>query len=184
MSVWLSRLYFIIYSHSAWLDYSEGWSSLLLLQSFCEVNFWIYVDYDRHYSSEANYSVRPTFLLFLCYVYIQHYCSPPPAIISAVRMVLEWWYTEKQTVLHTSNDCSNLVLTSANISWSSSGYYRTRFPICLMKVTLFIDRSMYSQVLQPWYAWTSYIGVLSLDKIVNQVTVSTVGNYHLMEQSL
>jgi len=36
-----------------------------------------------------------TFLLFLCYVYIHHYCSPSPAVISVIRIVIECWYTEK-----------------------------------------------------------------------------------------
>jgi len=45
-----------------------------------------------------------------------------------------------------------------------------------MEVTLFIDCFMCPvQVRPPWYAWTFYIGVLSLDKIINQVIVRTVG---------
>jgi len=39
MSVRLSRLYSIICSHSAWLDYNEGWLLLLLLQSLWVIDF-------------------------------------------------------------------------------------------------------------------------------------------------
>jgi len=39
MSVRLLRLYFIIYSHSVWLDYNEGWLLFLLLQSLWVIDF-------------------------------------------------------------------------------------------------------------------------------------------------
>jgi len=121
-------------------------------------------------------SLRLTFLLFLCYVYIHHYCSLPPTIISAIRMVLECWYTERQTVLHTSNDYSIWfshlqTFPDLPVNMIGQGHWIWNLCLCLMKVTLFIDCFMCLYKCRPW---TSYIGVLSLDKIINHVTVRTV----------
>jgi len=119
MSVRLSRLYFIIYSHSAWLDYNGGWLSLLLLQSLWVIDFWICVD-------KFIIATNVPAVLMLC---LHSSLLFTAASCNVCRHVSSW------KLIHWETNSIDLVLTSANISWSSSEYDWTR---SLIKIPLFM----------------------------------------------